>query len=79
MEKVVPRLMFISVTSHLVLRTYKFVLTLSVPGGGGGRESVCADFNFRELPCYLSNTFEMLPLRLKFIRKQDSGIFFLSK
>ena len=36
MEKVVPRLMFISVTSHLVLRTYKFVLTLSVPGGGGG-------------------------------------------
>ena len=42
MEKVVPRLMFISVTSHLVLRTYKFVLTLSVPGGGGGGEKVYA-------------------------------------
>ena len=26
-------------------------------GGGGAR----ADFNFRELLCYLSNTYEMLP------------------
>ena len=47
------------------------LLTLSGPGmmggGGGGAESARADFNLRELPCYLSNTYETLPLLLKFI------------
>ena len=43
-------------------------------GGGGGRgaESARADFNLRENPCYLSNTYETLPLLLKFIGEQDS-------
>ena len=44
--------------------------TLSSPkggGGGGGAESARAGFNLRELPCYLSNTYETLPLLLKFI------------
>ena len=44
-------------------------------GGGGGvwvAESARADFNFRELPWYLSNTYQMWPLLLKFIEKQDS-------
>ena len=40
-------------------------------GGGGG--SARADFNFRELPCYLSNTYDLLPLMIKFIGEQDSG------
>ena len=31
-----------------------------------------ADFNLRELPCYLSNTYEILLLMLKFIGEQDS-------
>ena len=39
-------------------------------GGGGDAR---ADFNFRERPCYLSNTYEMLPLLLEFIGKKDSG------
>ena len=30
------------------------VLTLSCSPGGGGTESVRADFNLRELPCYLT-------------------------
>ena len=42
-------------------------------GGGGGAESAHADFNFRELPWYLSNTYQMWPLLLKFIGEQDSG------
>ena len=53
-------------------------LTLSgwgMEGGGGGR-SARADFNFRERPCYLRSTHEMLPLLLKFIGEQDFGIFF---
>ena len=41
--------------------------------GGGGTESARADFNFRELPLYLSNTNQMWPLLLKFIGEQDSG------
>ena len=40
-------------------------------GGGGGGGSARADFNLRELPCYLSNTYEILPLLLKFIGEQD--------
>ena len=35
------------------------------------KESASADFNLRELPCYLSNTSEILPLLLKFIGEQD--------
>ena len=42
-------------------------------GGGGGAESAHADFNFRELPSYLSNTYQMWPLLLKFIGVQNSG------
>ena len=30
-------------------------------------ESARADFNLRELPCYLSNTYKILPLLQKFI------------
>ena len=41
-------------------------------GGGGGAESARVDFNLRELPCYSGNTYEILPLLLKFIGKQDS-------
>ena len=40
-------------------------------GGGGG--SARADFNFRELSWYLSNTYQMWPLLLKSIVEQDSG------
>ena len=46
-------------------------------GGGGGRggaaESARADFNFRELPWYVSNTYQMWPLLPKFIGEQDSA------
>ena len=38
----------------------------------GGVESARADFNFQELPCYLGITYEILPLLLKSIGKQDS-------
>ena len=53
-------------------------LTLSGPEGGwdkgaGGAECTRAHFNLRELPCYLSNTYETLPFLLKFIGEQDSG------
>ena len=48
-------------------------------GGGGGTESARADFNFRELPLYLSNTNQMWPLLLKFIGEQDSGKNFASR
>ena len=34
-------------------------------------EGAHADFNLRELPCYLSNTYEILLLSLKFIGEQD--------
>ena len=44
-------------------------------GGGGGAENARADFNFWELPWYLSNTYQMWPLLLKFIGEQDSGKF----
>ena len=44
--------------------------------GGGEAESARADFYFRELPCYLSNSYETLPLLPKSIGEQDSGIFF---
>ena len=49
------------------------MLTLSGTGGEGGRaESARAGFNLRELPCYLSNTYEILPLKLlKFIGEKD--------
>ena len=45
-------------------------------GGGGG---ICprADFNLRELPCYLSNTYQVLPLLLKVIGEQDFVILFV--
>ena len=39
--------------------------------GGGWAESVRADLDLRELPCYLSNTNEILPVLLKFIGEQD--------
>ena len=41
-------------------------------GGGGGAESARADFNLRELPCCLSNSYDILPLLLKSIGEQDS-------
>ena len=41
------------------------------PGGGGG--SARADFNFWELPWYLSNTDQIWPLLLEFIGEQDSA------
>ena len=43
-------------------KLFQRTLTLSGGGGGGGggAESVHADFNLRELPCYLSNTYETL-------------------
>ena len=46
-------------------------------GGGGGMEawrklSARADFNLRELPCYLSSACEILILILNFIGEQDS-------
>ena len=41
------------------------------PIWAGGAESARADFNLRELPCYLSITYEILPLLLKFIEEQD--------
>ena len=41
--------------------------------GGGEEGSARANFNFRELPWYLSNTYQMWPLLLKFIGEQDSG------
>ena len=49
-------------------------LTLSGPGGGGSAPS---NFNLRELSCYLRNTYETLPLLLKYIGEQDSGNFFV--
>ena len=46
-------------------------------GGGTGSKSVRADFNLRELPCYLSNPCETLPLLLTFIGEQKPGKFFV--
>ena len=51
------------------------IIILICPGGGGGAESARADFNLRELPCYLSNTYETLPLLLKFTGEQVSENF----
>ena len=50
-------------------------------GGGGGREeeSARADFNFREIPWYLSNTNQMWQLLLKSIGEQDFGKNFASR
>ena len=39
--------------------------------GGEGAESARAHFNFQELPCYLSNSYEILALLIKIIREQD--------
>ena len=39
------------------------------PGGGRGG-SARADFNFRELSCYLSNTYKMLPLLLNLLENK---------
>ena len=36
------------------------------PEAGEGAESARADFNLRELPCYLRNTYEMFSLLLRF-------------
>ena len=58
------------------------ILTLSGQerrGGGGGAESARADFNLQELPCYISKTYNILPLLLKFIGEQDSTKLFLSR
>ena len=38
----------------------------------GGTESDRAEFNLQELPCYLTNTYKLLPVLLKFIREYDS-------
>ena len=58
----------------------KSVLTLPARGGGGGGGgSARTDFNFGELPWYLSNTYKIMPLLLKFVGEQDSGKFFLSR
>ena len=51
-------------------------ISLLIPPGGvgvGGAESARADFYFRELPWYLSNTYQMWPPLLNFIGEQDSG------
>ena len=52
-------------------------------GGGCGvweeSESARADFNLRELPSYLSNTYEILPLLLKCIGEQDFFKSFMSR
>ena len=50
-------------------------------GEGRGREaeSARADFNFRELPRYLSNTYKIFQVSLKFIGEQLSGNIFLSR
>ena len=39
--------------------------------GEGGRETTRTDFSLREIPCYLSNTNEILPLLQQFIGEQD--------
>ena len=49
------------------------VLNPIPPGGEGGAESARADFNFRELPWYLSDTYQMWSLLLKCIGEQDSA------
>ena len=49
------------------------LLILALFGLEGGSESARADFIFQELPWYLSNSYKMWPILLKFIGKQDSG------
>ena len=60
------------------IRDTKLLINLIRPGGGGGggAKSARTDFNFREVSCYLSNIYEILPLLLKFIEEQDSGKMF---
>ena len=53
-------------------------LTVSGPGRRGV-ESARTDFKFRELAWNLSNTYEILPLLLKFIGEQDSGKIFCQR
>ena len=51
------------------------MVVVVVGGGGLGAVSARADFNHRELLCYLSNTnqaYQILPLLLTFISEQDS-------
>ena len=38
--------------------------------GGGGAESARANFNFRELPWYLSNTYQMWQLLLNLLENK---------
>ena len=45
--------------------------------GGIGSESARADFNFRELPCYLSNPCETLPPLPTFIGEEEPGYIFV--
>ena len=56
----------------LVIASKTFIVNPIRPGrgGGGGAKSARSGFNLRELPCYLSNTYEILPLLLKFIGEQ---------
>ena len=46
-------------------------LTLSGRGGAGEGGSARANFNLQEIPYYLSNTYEILPLSLKLIGEGD--------
>ena len=62
------------------LNFYKARLTPIRPGGmgeGGGAESARSDFNFRELPCYLSKSYQMLPLVLILSLNTNKSIFCL--
>ena len=46
------------------------------PPAWGEEESARADFNLREHPCFLNNTYEILSLLLKLIGEQDLVTFF---
>ena len=59
-----------------ILLIKKILAVIPIWPGGGGGGSARADFNLRELPCYLSNTYETLPLLLEIIGEQNSGFFF---
>ena len=71
------RLIFPGITFEMhidvkIVAAYEIIkLTLFGPGGGGGGGG-SADFNLREIPCYLNNTYKTLPFLLKFIGEQDS-------
>ena len=47
------------------------------PPAWGEEESARADFNLREHPCFLNNTYEILSLLLKLIGEQDLVTFFV--